>query len=177
MFSLCLRKRFALAVLACISQMGRAQMPSPWECTAGYSAFRLSSSGSAQTLDGITVGGALQVKGPWSFEASFSKHAGREADYVDLDQWMVLAGPRYTLPAFGRWQAFAHLMVGRGQLNGSTEFDSAQSASLVYGPGLGVDFVINSGLALRCQGDFLTTRYADKTQQNQSLSLGIVLRK
>ncbi|MBP1627797.1 MAG: hypothetical protein H6Q00_2272 [Holophagaceae bacterium] len=177
MFSLCLRKRFALAVLACVSQVGWAQMPSPWECAAGYSAFRLSSSGATQTLDGITVGGALRVQGPWSLEASFSKHAGREADYVDLDQWMVLAGARYNLPAFGRWRAFAHVMVGRAQLNGHTEFDTAQSTCLAFGPGFGLDFVINPGLALRCQGDFLTTRYADKTQQNQSLSLGIVLRK
>jgi len=164
-----------MLALACSIQM---QAAGPLEGSMGYSAYRLrSTTGTSRTLDGVFLGGAWHLNPSWSLEGTVTMHAGTEADVVQLRQWMVLAGPRYTLPAMGKVRGFAHFLVGRAELDGSSGPAADQSISVTYGPGIGMDYAVNALLSLRCQGDLSVTRYVDRTQKNLGLSLGVVIRK
>lgn len=164
-----------MIALAGVTQLNAA---GPLEGSMGYSAYRLrSTTGTSRTLDGVFLGGAWHLNPSWSLEGTVAMHAGTEAEVVQLRQWMILAGPRYTLPTMGKFRGFAHFMVGRAELDGSSGPATDQSISFVYGPGLGVDYSVNSLLSLRCQGDLSVTRYVDRTQRNLGLSLGVVIRK
>ncbi len=144
----------------------------------GYSAYRMRPvHGVARTLDGAFVGGAYHLDASWSLEGVLTLHEGTEADVVHLKQWMVLAGPRYTLPISDRWSGFAHLLLGRADLRGSSGALSDRSVSFVCGPGIGVNVAITPILSLRGQGDYSITRYVDETQKNLAFSLGVVIRK
>ena len=81
------------------------------------------------------------------------------------------------MPVWHRVQGFAHVLVGETQLRASTDWGGKDlKYSFICGPGLGVDITLDHHWLLRGQGDWLFTHYANKRQQNPSVSLGVVFR-
>jgi hypothetical protein len=170
---------FLLPVLACVATGGGAlAQASPLAWSAGYSSFKLRpASGSNQVLNGFALGAQYQLDPAWSVDAAVSRHTGTQPGSIDLRQVGLVAGPRYRWTLHERWEGFARFQVGWTRLDASQGAGSDQSASLAFGPGVGVDFTVNPHVSLRAASDFTFTHYAGTYQRSPSLFLGVVLRR
>jgi opacity protein-like surface antigen len=84
----------------------------------------------------------------------------------------VMFGPRFSF-AVRKFRPFAEFEFGLGHVN-TNGFGSDTSFAMALGGGL--DYRIVRPLALRFQGDYVSTRFFGTTQNNVRLSTGIVFR-
>jgi hypothetical protein len=173
-----LSRMMSTAALACAltggSAMGQTQ---PLEVSLHCTSLKLRpATGMNQVLNGATLGGRYALGSAWSLEAAMGTETGTEAGSVSLRQMDFSFGPRFSLPLTGRWQAFAHVLVGIAHLKATEAYASAQDNSFRYAPGVGVDFAMGRRWSLRGQVDYVGTRYAALTQRSPSFSLGLAFR-
>lgn len=84
----------------------------------------------------------------------------------------VMFGPRVSFP-LGKFRPFAEAEVGVGHIN-TNGFGSDTSFAMALGGGL--DYRIVRPLALRLEGDYVSTRFFGTTQKDVRISTGVVFR-
>jgi opacity protein-like surface antigen len=87
----------------------------------------------------------------------------------------VLFGPRVSIPV-GRFTPFGEVMAGIAHINTGGTLVSSSNTSLGTAVGGGLDYRIVRPIAVRLEGDYITTRFFSSTQNNLRLSTGIVIR-
>ncbi len=176
------------AVILLSANPARAQGIPGWlprvDLSGTYSYIRANPSGAG----GLNLNGATE-----SVAFGFTNHLSAVADvgqyrFAGLangqssNLYTYVAGPRYTLSAFGRMTVFAQVLAGGGRLTASSSGIQAGESGFAMAVGGGLDWPIRSHLSLRVlQADYIMTRFenvADTTvQQNHvRISAGIVFR-
>lgn len=167
------RTAMLLALLLAGGQGGWAQIVPGHEIFVGGSYFQATpKNGLTTNLNGFALGGRYQFTSPWSVEATFHTQKGKDGP-VDLNQWLILVGPRYGKLMTERLEGYVHFLVGQSHLKASIDWDTATDSGKVYGPGLGVDLHLDPHWVLRLQGDYLVTAYGTRTQNNPSVTVGV----
>jgi len=91
---------------------------------------------------------------------------------VNAHIYEALFGPRLSVPV-GRFRPFGEFEVGVGHVN-TNSFGSDTSFTTAVGGGL--DYKIVRPVAWRFQGDYVRTRFFNRTDNDLRLSTGIVFR-
>ncbi len=124
---------------------------------------------------------------PWvGILADFSGHYGSEnataltpngpvAANVTGHEWEVMFGPRVSV-AIGKFTPFAEIMGGIGHMNTGGTFPGPSDTSFASAVGGGIDYRVFRFVAVRLEGDYVTTRFFGNTQNNLRLSTGVVFR-
>ena len=105
---------------------------------------------SPQRLWGISVFADYNVNGPLGVEGEarflrFNSFYGETEDNY-------LAGPRYVVRKFGRWQPYAKFLVGVGKIQ--YPFTIGTGSYLALAPGGGLDYRISHRWALRGEYEY-----------------------
>jgi outer membrane immunogenic protein len=128
---------------------------------------------------GFHLGHGVAIVGEFAVQ-----HAGNVANTgADLTLTSFLAGPRYTVHAFGRLQPFAQVLIGGAHASGglspsSSEFGSSNSFAAIAGGGL--EFQLSERIVLRAiEADYYYTRFNNGTndrQNNLRIGAGVAFR-
>jgi hypothetical protein len=139
------------------------------ELFGGYSYLRVDTSPSFNT-------NAWELAGQYKFAdwlggvAEVDGHYGSPGG-VSTSVHTFLFGPQISWPA--RVSPFAHVLIGGARVSAGGFSDTAFSTAV----GGGIDTRLLPGVYWRViEGDYLSTRFFGRTQNNARLSTGIVLR-
>jgi opacity protein-like surface antigen len=182
----------ALVFLFCFLLCGgiaAAQIPTSGNVFFGYSFENASSS--ALNLNGLSrpnlQGWEATLEGKLfpllGIVADFSGHYGSEnataltpngpvLSSVTGHETEVMFGPRLGI-SVAKFRPFAEFEVGVGHMNTNS---LGTDTSLAYAFGGGLDYKIIRPIAVRVQGDYVSTRFFGTTQQNLRISTGVVVR-
>ncbi|MFY9529222.1 MAG: hypothetical protein WBC04_10775 [Candidatus Acidiferrales bacterium] len=97
----------------------------------------------------------------------FARQFGQEARFV-----FVGVGARYRFPLAGKWEPWAHFVIGHAHQRPPSPF--GKQGAFGFEPGGGVDYRMNKWLAVRIEGDVITTFFFSKAQANPKIAGGIV---
>jgi len=170
--------------------LANAQVPSG-NIFLGYSFENASSSALGLNLSRPNLQGwegSLEGKWlPWvGIVADFSGHYGSqtfseptpngiETVKVTGHELEVMFGPRVSIPV-GKFTPFAEAMGGVAHINTGGSFPGTSNTSFATALGGGIDYRLIKLFAWRVEGDYITTRFFNSTQNNLRLSTGIVFR-
>ena len=123
---------------------------------------------------------------PWiGIVADFSGHYGSQNFVIDTTnpsnakvtghELEVMFGPRVSVPV-GKLTPFGEALVGVGHMNLGGTLPGPSDTSFATALGGGVDYRLIKPIAWRLEGDYVTTRFFNATQNNLRLSTGIVIR-
>ncbi len=87
----------------------------------------------------------------------------------------AMFGPRVSIPV-GKFTPFAEVMGGVAHINIGGTSPGPSNTSFATALGGGIDYRLIKLFAWRVEGDYITTRFFNSTQNNVRLSTGIVLR-
>jgi opacity protein-like surface antigen len=87
----------------------------------------------------------------------------------------AMFGPRVSIPV-GKFTPFAEAMGGVAHINTGGSFPGPSNTSFATALGGGIDYRLVRLIAWRVEGDYITTRFFNSTQNNLRLSTGIVFR-
>ena len=178
-------RKFAIiaSVLLGFASLASAQVPTSGNVFFGYSYYNTDLS----TIDRSNTNGwegSLEGKVlPWvGIVADFDGHYGSEnfpglcggvpcTVNLDVTEHNVLFGPRVSA-SIGKIRPFGEVLIGVGHVNVHGLDSDTSFATAVGG---GVDYRLIRPVALRLQGDYVSTRFFGTTQNNLRLSTGIVL--
>jgi Outer membrane protein beta-barrel domain len=159
----------------------------------GYSFENASSSALGLSLSRPNLQGwegSLEGKWlPWlGIVADFSGHYGSQTfqEFVPAGpppitvkvtghELEVMFGPRVSIPV-GKFTPFAEVMGGVAHINTGGTLPGPSNTSFATALGGGIDYRLVRLLGWRVEGDYITTRLFNSTQNNLRLSTGIVLR-
>jgi len=174
-----------------LTGLAAAQIPTSGNIFVGYSLENASSSALNLNLSRPNLQGweaSLEGKvAPWfGIVADFSGHYGSESFTqvtpggpltvnVTGHQQEVLFGPRVSVPV-SRLSPFGEFVVGVSHLGTGGTFPGSTNTSFATALGGGLDYRLIRPIALRLEGDYLTTRFFSTRQNNLRLSTGIVFR-
>lgn len=186
-----MRRIVVIAFVIFCAALAAAQVPSG-NVFLGYSFENASSSAlkldlSRPNLQGWE--GSLEGKMlPWvGIVADFSGHYGSQSFQefppqggpvtikVTGHELEVLFGPRLSI-SVGKFTPFAEIMGGVAHINTGGTLPGPSNTSFATAVGGGLDYRVVRPIALRIEGDYLTTRFFSSTQNNLRISTGIVLR-
>lgn len=163
--------------------LATAQVPTSGNVFFGYSYYntdlspidRANTSGWQGSLEGKVL--------PWvGIVADFDGHYGSQnfpvpcppnspcVVNVDVTEHNVLFGPRVST-SIGKFRPFGEVLIGVGHVH-ANGFDSDTSFASAFGGG--IDYHLVRPLAVRVEGDYVSTRFFGTTQNNLRLSTGIV---
>jgi opacity protein-like surface antigen len=181
-----MRKLFLIAALSlALPVIALAQDSPRTEIFGGYSYLRLDQDlNDDQDLNGYNASVNQTIFKKWlAFKADFSGHFGDSlvslGPGTDLNKFLFLFGPQFTLRKFERIQPFAHVLFGAARIdlnndNIGLDFDDTTFALAAGG---GVDVKVADMVAVRLfQADYVLTRFNDFNQNNVRVSGGFVLR-
>jgi opacity protein-like surface antigen len=191
--SLFMRKRAGISIaLFLFASLASAQIPASGNIFVGYSYENASSSVMNLNLSRPNLQGweaSLEGKvAPWiGIVTDFSGHYGSQT-FVELPggpgpvtikvtghELEVMFGPRVSVP-IGKYTPFGEAMVGIAHINTGGTFPGPSNTSLATALGGGIDYRLVKLVALRLEGNYITTRFFNTTQNNIRLSTGVVLR-
>ncbi len=84
----------------------------------------------------------------------------------------VGGGARYRFPLVGKWEPWAHFVIGHAHQRPPTDFGKQGAFGLE--PGGGVDYRVKSWLSFRIEGDALTTFFFGGAQVSPKIAGGVV---
>ena len=191
------RKHLLMFKSACIgfaiflfAGLAAAQAPSG-NVFLGYSFENTSSSALGLDLSRPNLQGwegSLEGKWlPWiGIVADFSGHYGSQTFAeptpngpqtvkVTGHELEVMFGTRVSIPV-GRFTPFAEIMGGIAHINTGGTFPGPSNTSFATAIGGGLDYRLVRPIAWRVEGDYITTRFFNATQNNLRLSTGVVFR-
>ncbi|HKQ77653.1 MAG TPA: outer membrane beta-barrel protein [Blastocatellia bacterium] len=181
-----MRKLFVIAALTlALPIIAQAQDSPRTEIFGGYSYLRLDEDlNDDRDLNGYNASVNQTIFKKWlGFKADFSGHFGDSVASLgpgtDLNKFLFLFGPQFTLRKYERIQPFAHVLFGAARVditndNNGLDFDDNAFALAAGG---GVDVKIADRVAVRLfQADYVLTRFNDFNQHNFRASGGFVLR-
>lgn len=166
-----------------LSFTARAQETPSWEISGGYSYLDANLNGSHFHLNGGSGSATENVNNWFGGRVEFSDFQGKEAitaagqtTAYSVNAQTITYGPVFSYRRFPRITPYGHVQIGA--VHGSAQYlGISQSAfKFAVAPGAGLDFVLNHRTAIRVDGEYLLTRFLDLTQENVSLSVGIVFR-
>jgi hypothetical protein len=179
-----------LALFTAVSALTHAALPQA--APAGTQKLQLSAfvaaTGTFTGLEGgknlgITAGADLTFLGFRQFRPSFEARGTYPIDKGNISsQKNFLLGPKVEYP-LGKFHPYADFLIGRGQINyhapgfifGDTLYIS--SNTMVYSPGVGVDYNLTHNLALKADAQFQhwdTPVTASGVIHPTALTLGVV---
>ena len=112
--------------------------------------------------------------GSQNFPVSCGGVGGACTINVNASMHTVVFGPRVSVPIL-KFTPFGEALFGVSHVSGSTSGYSNSDTSFAEVLGGGVDYRLVRGIGLRLEGDFLQTRFFDRTQNDFRLSTGVVL--
>src|SRR5262249_3994944 len=180
-----MRKLFILAALTLtLPIIAQAQDSPRTEIFGGYSYLRLDDDlNDDRDLNGWNASVNQNLIKWLGVKADFSGHYGGSSIFVvtgaDLSQYFFLFGPQFTLRKFGRFQPFAHVLLGVTRINFDSNVSglSFDDTAFALAAGGGLDIKVHDRLAVRLfQADYVLTRFNDDNQSNFRASTGLVLR-
>jgi outer membrane immunogenic protein len=179
---------FAVVLAAFLFAAIPAAAQSAFDVGAGYTYVRTNapagdcgcfSMNGANGWVGFYLGHGVAIVGELAVQ-----HAGNIANTgADLTLTSFLAGPRYTVHAFGRLQPFAQVLLGGAHASGglspsNSGFGSSNSFAAIAGGGL--EFQLTERVAIRAiEADYYYTRFNNGTndrQNNLRIGAGLVFR-
>jgi outer membrane immunogenic protein len=179
---------FAVVLAAFLFAVIPAAAQSAFDVGAGYTYVRTNapagdcgcfSMNGANGWVGFHLGHGVAIVGELAVQ-----HAGNIANTgADLTLTSFLAGPRYTVHAFGRLQPFAQVLLGGAHASGglspsNSGFGSSNSFAAIAGGGL--EFQLTERVAIRAiEADYYYTRFNNGTndrQNNLRIGAGLVFR-
>jgi outer membrane immunogenic protein len=179
---------FAVVLAAFLFAAIPAAAQSAFDVGAGYTYVRTNapagdcgcfSMNGANGWVGFHLGHGVAIVGELAVQ-----HAGNIANTgADLTLSSFLAGPRYTVHAFGRLQPFAQVLLGGAHASGglspsNSGFGSSNSFAAIAGGGL--EFQLTERVAIRAiEADYYYTRFNNGTndrQNNLRIGAGLVFR-
>jgi outer membrane immunogenic protein len=179
---------FAVVLAAFLFAAIPAAAQSAFDVGAGYTYVRTNapagdcgcfSMNGANGWVGFHLGHGVAIVGELAVQ-----HAGNIANTgADLTLTSFLAGPRYTVHAFGRLQPFAQVLLGGAHASGglspsNSGFGSSNSFAAIAGGGL--EFQLTERVAIRAiEADYYYTRFNNGTndrQNNLRIGAGLVFR-
>ena len=149
-----------------------AQEPQPrrYSLSAGYAYLRTDSSAGPLFLHGISFSFSRNVN---NWLAVVGDGGGYHLEGFRLGT--VLSGPRFTARARQRTSLFAQALLGGAHANAGGRGFPAYHNSVAWAFGGGLDYGLNSRVALRlAQIDYLQTRLGDAVQHNLRAGAGLV---
>jgi len=171
--------------LLLFASAAHAQVPTSGNIFFGYSFYstdlstidRANTNGWEGSLEGKVfpfLGIVADFDGHYGSQ-NFPGLCGGEACQINLNatEHNVLFGPRVSA-SVGRFRPFGEVLVGVGHVSLNNGGGSDTSFASAFGGGL--DYKVVKPIALRLQGDYVNTRFFDRTQNNLRLSTGIVFR-
>ena len=184
-----MRKSAFIGSLIFISAaIARAQVPTSGNVFFGYSyenagSSALDLSSGRPNLQGWEASLEGKIFPVLGIVADFSGHYGSEsatfatpngviAANATGHETEVLFGPRVSV-AVGKFRPFGEVEIGVGHIN-TNQFGSQTSFATAIGGGL--DYRLFRPVAWRFQGDYVSTRFFNTTQNDLRLSTGIVIR-
>jgi Outer membrane protein beta-barrel domain len=184
-----MRKTALIAVLLLLlAGLAAAQVPTAGNVFIGYSWENASSSALNLDLNRANLQGwEASLEGKMvpflGIVADFSGHYGSEGVTeltpngplnVDVTghEEEVMFGPRVSF-SVSKFRPFAEFEIGVGHMNTNNNGSDTSWATAVGG---GLDYRIFRPIALRVQGDYVSTHFFDTTQENFRLSTGVVFR-
>ena len=87
----------------------------------------------------------------------------------------AIFGPRISIPV-GKFTPFGEAMVGVGHITTGGSGGGPSDTSFATALGGGIDYRLIRMVAVRLEGDYMTTRFFGATQNNIRISTGIVIR-
>ena len=87
----------------------------------------------------------------------------------------AMFGPRISVPV-GKFTPFGEAMVGVGHITTGGSGGGPSDTSFATALGGGIDYRLVRMVAVRLEGDYVTTRFFGATQSNIRISTGIVVR-
>jgi len=180
-----MRKLFFIAALAlALPIIAQAQDSPRTEIFGGYSYLRLDDVNDDRDLNGWNASVNQNILKWLGFKADFSGHYGNSTVILgtgaDLNTYLFLMGPQFSLRKFDRFQPFGHVLLGVARVNADSyvthgpEFHDSAFAMAVGG---GLDVKVLDKLSVRLfQADYVLTRFNDDNQSNFRASTGLVLR-
>lgn len=139
------------------------------ELFGGYSYLRVDNSPSIN-MNGWALAGQYKFADWLGGVAEVDGHYGSPGG-VSTSAHTFLFGPQVSWPA--RVSPFAHVLIGGAHVSGGGLSDSSFSTAV----GAGIDTRLAPGIYWRIiEGDYVSTRFFGRTQNNARLSTGIVFR-
>jgi hypothetical protein len=183
-------RKFVILILTLLGSAGLAlaQAPAAGNVFIGYSYESVSSS--ALNLDTSRInlqGWEASLEGKvfpvMGIVADFNGHYGSQnvvtgtpngpiGANITGHEEDVMFGPRFSVPV-GKFRPFVEFEFGIGHMS-TNVFGSNNSFATALGGG--IDYRIIRPIAWRFQGDYVTTRFFNTSQNNIRLSTGIVFR-
>lgn len=167
-----------------LSISARAQEETPaWEISGGYSYLDANLNGSHFHLNGGSGSLTQNLNGWFGGRVEFNGFQGNEAvtasgqtTVYSVNAQTITYGPVFSYRRFSRITPYGHVQFGA--VHGSSEYlGISQSAyKFAVAPGGGLDFTLNRRASIRVDGEYLLTRFLSLTQENVSVSVGIVFR-
>jgi opacity protein-like surface antigen len=181
-----MRKLFFIAALAlALPIIAQAQDSPRTEIFGGYSYLRLDDDlNDDRDLNGWNASVNQNILKWLGFKADFSGHYGDSrvifGTGADLNTYLFLFGPQFSLRKFDRIQPFGHVLFGVVRANADsyvTRGPSFSDTAFAMAVGGGVDVKVLDKLSVRLfQADYVLTRFNDDNQSNFRASTGLVLR-
>ena len=175
-----------LFVLAVLSGLASAQIPTSGNVFFGYSYYNADLSGGRSSFNGWTASGEGKIFPFIGIVGEYTSTYGSEnlpliaclsallcpTTNVSLHEQTFLFGPRVSV-SVGKIRPFAEVLIGGAHLSANNGVGSDTSFATAIGGG--IDYKIIRPVAWRFQGDYVQTRFSG-TQNNVRLSTGIVVR-
>ncbi len=152
-----------------------------WEVAIGYQYNRDNLLGSPFNTHGLNVS-ATRYFGRWlgaeaQLGTGFFGNSGQTSTPPNLDVKSTFfgAGPRVAWRTLGRFEPWAHLVVGVEHYRFSqTAGLLGSNTALAGAAGAGVDYFLLPHIGLRAEGDFIGSRFFSTNQRSFQFSGGVV---
>ena len=164
---------FPAVLVLCVSN-ARAQETPRVEISGGYSYLAANLNGTRFYLNGGGASATENMNGWFGGRLEFNAYSGNDAGKVVSAQ-TITYGPVFSYRRFNRITPFAHVQLGVQLATTGYLGISANASKFAIAPGGGSDLALNRSTALRVDGEYLITKFLGLTQENASLSLGIVM--
>jgi opacity protein-like surface antigen len=164
-----------LPVIMLFALPASAQYVPQWELSGGYSHFFANLGNNSFNLHGGT--GAIQenVNDWFSGRMEFSGFGG-DTSGVHVTAQSYTFGPVFSYRRFERFTPFVHAQLGAMHASAGFLGISESSTKFLAAPGGGVDVGINPRVAVRLQGDYVSTSFLNDHQNNFQFSAQLVIR-
>ncbi len=172
-------------VLALLSGLASAQIPTSGNVYVGYSYYNTDLSGGRSSFNGWTASGEGKIFPFIGIVGEYTGTYGSEnipliacaatfcpTTNVSLHEQTFLFGPRVSV-SVGKIRPFAEVLIGGAHLSANNGVGSDTSFATAIGGG--IDYKIIRPVAWRLQVDYVQTRFSG-TQNNVRVSTGIVIR-
>jgi hypothetical protein len=153
----------------------KAQETPNWELSGGYSHLIANVGNNSFDLHG--GGGGIQENVNDWFGGRFEVHAfGGDTGGVHVTAQTWSLGPVFSLRKYQRFTPFVHVQLGAVHASSGYLGISESSTKFMQAPGGGVDIGVNPHVAVRLQGDYVSTNFLNDHQNNFQFSAQLVVR-